>query len=708
MSTIEQGNRRRPANRGNAGQRGVRTMHAEGSGRSAGLNNNGRAERSMHPMKKSRKDIAKEKMIILAECLLGLLLLSAFTLAAAKLLGVLGGDSNNFKIIAGKVWTVIGLEMGGIFLLFLGIILARVFRLQQKIKLAKKHRNVILALELLGVGILVIAAVMGWFMYKDFREYENVDAIMRSAGNIVYVVTAGLLPIAAGPVYGELVYLVKDKETKAGKKAVCLLCKLAGAVLILVGSLFTANTVLSAMKDVISGFYESMEIDEGTKAKDIQTNLSKEEAAHMSGYINIAVFGIDSRADKKENEAAGALVDSDSRSDVVMVVSINCDTKEVKLLSVYRDTCMLVQKKKNGKMIDNLEKITHAYFNGSVLISEGADGKKTNRGPEIALNALNRNLDLNITEYVTVNFDIVRQVIEELGGLEIDIDKGELKYINQYIDEINKLSGTNSPHITETGLQHLDGVQATGYARIRHCDSDYKRAERQREVVQLMLEKAKTMGITKVMDIVNLVAPQIRTNIAKTRFTSLANDVLNYSIVDQQGFPFDPYWDSSHSLVFAGGAVSTGKGLVDEVVELHTYLFEDDDFNYTPSAKLKEISADIDAMRGKKGSSKNSDNDEAPVVTPTPRPRRTERPDNDDNDDGDREDRVTITAAPKPTPTPKPTPEPVEPTPAPPTPTPVPPTPTPVPPTPTPEPPAVEDPTPEPNPVEEPDDDPGV
>lgn len=734
MSTMEQNRTRRPVgqvsvprNYNSSGTRRASSQsRPKGSGRSAGLNRESQAERNRggngggRPPKRSRKDMAKDKMIVLLELLGGLLLLSLVAFGAAKVFGLLGSlesseiGTKTFDSLFSTVTIIILLEILGIIALFAGMILSKMFHMNGRFRLEKNQKMVILVLELIGILILLISIFMGYSLYADFKKSgAEIADILKRAGYVCYAALVAIVPMVAGPLYGELMYLRGDRETPAGKKILALFLKALGAVLILAGIGYMSHTVSNSMnilEELLSEIHGSLNIDTGTTADEIKQNLSEKEARHMSGYINIAVFGIDSRADKEENEELGGLVDNDTRSDVIMIVSINCDTKQVKLLSVYRDTCMLVQKKKNGSIIDNYEKITHAYFNGSILNQKNSDGTTSNRGPEFALNAVNQNLDLNITEYVSVNFDIVRQCIDSLGGLDIDISSSELKYINIYVDDINKISGTTSPFLTKTGMQHLDGTQATAYTRIRYGDSDYKRTERQRTVVQLMLEKAKSMGIGKVMEIVNMVAPQIRTNIEASRFNDLAMDVLNYDIVDQRGFPSEPYWDSGQSLVFPGGDDNSGKTMAEDVVALHEFLFGPT--NYTPSAKVKEISDEISAKRAKKGSSKknnNKDDDEGPVEKPTAKPKATQPPDDDD-------DSHKATVAPTQRPTAKPTPEPTakpEPTPEP---TPVPtPEPTPVPtPEPTPKPTPV--PTPEPTPVptqppsedDEPDDDPGL
>ena len=164
-------------------------------------------------------------------------------------------------------------------------------------------------------------------------------------------------------------------------------------------------------------------------------NISEEVEEHLEEYRNIAIFGIDSWGN----------YESGDRSDCIMMASLNETTGEIKLISVYRDTYVQIE----GHGFD---KINHAYQFGSA---------------QLALKTLNTNLDLNIKEFVTVNFDAVAEAIDLLGGVEIEVDKDELKYINGYIKDVSKITGKKSKSIAKTGKQLLNGVQAVSYSRIR-------------------------------------------------------------------------------------------------------------------------------------------------------------------------------------------------------------------------------------------------
>ena len=240
--------------------------------------------------------------------------------------------------------------------------------------------------------------------------------------------------------------------------------------------------------------------------------ITEETQERLSGYRNIALLGIDSRAD---DYGVG------NRSDCIIIASLNQETKDIKLISVYRDTYMQVEE--NGKAV--LDKVTHAYSYG---------------GAQNALKALNTNLDLNITEYVTVNFDAVIAAVDAIGGVTIDIDSSELNYLNGYIDATSKSSGIKSSHITKTGKQTLDGVQAVAYSRIRYtAGGDYKRTERMRTVIEAMLTKAKTLSIGQLNKLVDTILPRVSTNITATEILALAPSIASFNITESMGWPYE-------------------------------------------------------------------------------------------------------------------------------------------------------------------------
>ena len=279
-------------------------------------------------------------------------------------------------------------------------------------------------------------------------------------------------------------------------------------------------------------------------------------ADELSNYRNIALFGLDSRED---DYGRG------NRSDCIIIASINKKTNEVKLVSVYRDTYLLL----TGR---NLDKVTHAYSYG---------------GAEMAVSTLNANLDLNIEEYVTVNFDAVVDAVDALGGITMPITSEEVKYINTYIDENNRVTGHNSSHITTAGTYKLDGVQALAYSRIRYTSGgDYKRTERMRDVLEAMLKKAKTLSVSELINVVNIMLPKISTNISSTDIIGLAPTLMNVNISESKGWPEETQ-GSTIGGVFYGVPVN----LEDNVEKLHEELFDQTD--YTCSETVKNISNQI-------------------------------------------------------------------------------------------------------------------
>lgn len=286
--------------------------------------------------------------------------------------------------------------------------------------------------------------------------------------------------------------------------------------------------------------------------------INEETKQELKGYRNIALLGIDSRAD---DYGLG------NRSDCMMIASINQETNEIKLISVYRDTYVYVME--NGTK--RLDKITHAYSYG---------------GAQNTLKSLNEAMDLNITEFVTVNFDAVIAAVDSLGGVYIDIDESEIKYVNDYIDATSESSGVKSAHITHSGRQKLDGVQAVSYTRVRYtAGGDYKRTERMRTVVEAMLSKAKTLNVGQLNSFADTILPKIRTNISTSEIWGLIPKLASFKVTESIGWPYDT---KGITLDRWYGVPVT---LQSNVERLHKEAFEQED--YESSDTVKEMSAAI-------------------------------------------------------------------------------------------------------------------
>ena len=320
---------------------------------------------------------------------------------------------------------------------------------------------------------------------------------------------------------------------------------------------------------LVLGFWVVSKLDKLQKPKvdpekvEVNDTIQESTLESMKGYTTVALFGLDTRQ-------AGQL-GSGNRSDTIIIASINNDTKEVKLVSVYRDTYLDLT---NGKF----NKCNGAYYAG---------------GPQQAMSMLNKNLDLDIQYYISVDFAAMTKAIDLLGGIDIDVDDTEIEHLNNYIVETSEVTGVKTTPLTKTGLQTLDGVQATSYCRIRYtAGDDFKRTERQREVIMQIVSKAKTMDISQVNDIIDAVFPLAATNYTNDELLAMAPQLLTYDIVDTTGFPFD----KAAATVKGKGSCVIPVNLEENVKQLHEYLFGTTD--YQPSDEVKAISSQITTETG--------------------------------------------------------------------------------------------------------------
>ena len=322
-------------------------------------------------------------------------------------------------------------------------------------------------------------------------------------------------------------------------------------IIILVVAVFVLYAVMSA---TTSG---KVKIDEGDII--INDTVKKAEETTMKGYRNIALFGVDS--------TSGALT-KNTRSDTIMIASINQDTGECKLVSVYRDTYLNLSN-------DSYNKCNAAYAKG---------------GPEMAISMLNMNLDMNITDFVTVGFAGLTDTIDALGGVYIDVDDAEINHLNNYqlcIAEDLKRSYTP---VSSTGYQLLDGLQATGYCRIRYtAGDDFKRAERQREVLSAVADQAKKASLPALTETANSVFDEVYTSLDLSEIVEMLGNVGNYYIADNAGVPQES--NRATGTIGSKGSCVVPVSLEDNVKWLHQFLFND--YDYQPSATVKECSDKI-------------------------------------------------------------------------------------------------------------------
>lgn len=282
----------------------------------------------------------------------------------------------------------------------------------------------------------------------------------------------------------------------------------------------------------------------------------------QKGHWGIYIFGVDSR---------GSNVGKGTNADVNMICDINHDTGEIRLVSVFRDSYLQVNDS------GSYNKINQAYFTG---------------GPSNAAKMLNKNLDLNVGDFVTFNWKAVADGINLLGGIDMEISKAEFYYINSFITETVEATGVYSTHLKHAGMNHLDGVQAVAYGRLRLMDTDFARTERQRKVIQAAFEKAKEADLATLNQLTLVLFPQVATSVDMQDILSLVGDMKKYYIGETGGFPFA----RGDANMGKKGACVIPQTLESNVKELHQFLYGEE--NYIPSDTVIQISSRISSETG--------------------------------------------------------------------------------------------------------------
>ena len=327
----------------------------------------------------------------------------------------------------------------------------------------------------------------------------------------------------------------KERKIKGGKKNKRRGLKAFGIIVLVL--LILLAIIIGSIVWVINDKFSKMQqvdIDEE------ELSVSSEVEQNLAEYRNIVLFGIDSRQDTYSRG---------NRSDCIIIASLNNTTKEVKLISVYRDTYVNIEG-------HGLDKITHAYSYGEV---------------PLAIKTLNTNLDLNIKEFVTVNFDAVKEIVDNIGGISMNITQ----------EEVSHISG-----ISKAGTYNLTGEQALAYSRIRYATGgDYKRTERMRDVLTAVMNKIKTFDISRLNSFIDFVLPKIYTNISASDVFSMIPSLTSIKVADSIGWPYNT---QGITLDRWYGVPIT---LESNVKQLHEEVFGETD--YTPSETVKQISQSI-------------------------------------------------------------------------------------------------------------------
>ncbi len=339
----------------------------------------------------------------------------------------------------------------------------------------------------------------------------------------------------------------KQNQTKA---IILLLVEVAVACILI----FVAYTVFFKVDVTKVG---KVTMDEQVINQSINEGVA--DNVQMEGYTNIALFGVDSREGELTKK---------TRSDTIIIASINNANGDIKLCSVYRDTYLNLSN-------DEYTKCNAAYAEG---------------GPEQAISMLNMNLDMDIADFVTIGFRGLTDVVDALGGITIDVTDAEISHLNNYQSTMATEMKRDYTPVKSAGVQTLDGLQATAYCRIRYtAGDDFKRAERQRTVLMACLDKAKTKSYSELETVANKAFGETYTSLDLSEILDLLKNIANYEIVDNNGFPEESM--RATGTIGKKGSCVVANDLESNVVWLHKFLF--DDSSYTVSEDVKKYSQKI-------------------------------------------------------------------------------------------------------------------
>ena len=354
----------------------------------------------------------------------------------------------------------------------------------------------------------------------------------------------------------------RNQKSKAKGKLIVFALEVVVIIVMLIGGYYIYKlTEKTPSGEAGTGSASSgptfIEFDEST---DLGINKEvTENNETMKGYMNVALFGVDAQ---KESQLYKG-----SRSDSTMIANINLDTGEIKLVSLYRDTFLNIGKE--------YRKCNAAYSYG---------------GAEQAIRMINLNLDMDIENFVTVNYKGLADVINGVGGVYIDVDDEEIVHLNNYQVGISDVLKCDYTPVKKSGYQLLDGVQAAAYCRIRYTKGDdFKRAARQREVIMAIEEQAKKCSVNTLIEVFNKAASNIYTSIGSDEIIELIKNISKYHIVAEDGFPQESM--RTTGIIGAKGSSVIPLSLESNVVWLHQFLFNDQD--YQVSDTVKEYSAKI-------------------------------------------------------------------------------------------------------------------
>ncbi|MCM1056977.1 MAG: LCP family protein [Firmicutes bacterium] len=380
---------------------------------------------------------------------------------------------------------------------------------------------------------------------------------------------------AAGPVRGGSAGAKAAAAKRKNKRKLIIFMFEVVVILIMLAALWAASRISTEGPKITKITPEEVAIP-----SEIQEAKEQGEST-MLGYRNIALFGVDATSEKE--------VEKNSRSDTIMIASINMDTGDIKLVSVYRDTYLNIGRS-DSEESDTYTKCNAAYAKG---------------GPTRAIRMLNTNLDMDIEDFVTVGYNSLIDVVDGLGGVWVEIKQNEISYLNDYQksivvqwkygvkgsgengriteEDLKVLKASDYTPVKEAGYQLLNGLQAAAYCRIRYVGNDFARTERQRTVLKAIQEEALKASPSTLTKIFNDVVGQVYTSLSKEEMLEMLGKIADFKIVDEGGFPNDGQFVTGN--IGASGSCIVPKDLEENVVWLHQFLFDDEDYTVTEGVR---------------------------------------------------------------------------------------------------------------------------
>lgn len=266
----------------------------------------------------------------------------------------------------------------------------------------------------------------------------------------------------------------------------------------------------------VGGFFFAKSLTQKVNYAPLEANqyISSAELAKKDGVKNILLVGVDARKGESNNS---------TRSDTMMLLTVDNNNRQIKLTSFLRDTYIEIPGYRWAKL----------------------NAAQSHGGTQLLVDTLEYNYGIDIDSYMLVNFDMFTTIIDSLGGIDVEVTEKEAKYINSQDHMTNREKEAFSEEI-EAGTNHFTGTQALWYSRIRYLDNDFMRTQRQRKVLSSVLSKLKTSNPLALIDMLNKIVPMLETDLTSDEMTSLGLSSVKYVFYDvcQQSIPADGTWES--------------------------------------------------------------------------------------------------------------------------------------------------------------------